>query len=90
MPRTLGHNGAAAFSLRSKARIVLIMDVQFADDAMQVRFTNGRKIRIPLEWFPKLRDAVPEARRNWHLIGKGIGVHWPDLDEDLSLEGLLK
>jgi hypothetical protein len=72
-----------------KARVVLIMDVSFVDDAMQVNLTDGREIRVPLEWFPTLRDASPEARRNWRLIGKGIGIHWPDLDEDLSLEGLL-
>lgn len=72
-----------------KARVVLIMDVSFVDDAMQVSLTDGREIRVPLEWFPKLRDASPAQRRNWGLIGKGIGIHWPDLDEDLSLEGLL-
>ncbi len=72
-----------------KARVVLIMDISFVDDAMQINLTDGREIRVPLEWFPKLRDASPEARRNWRLIGKGIGIHWPDLDEDLSLEGLL-
>jgi hypothetical protein len=72
-----------------KARVALIMDVSFIDDAMQVNLTDGREIRVPLEWFPKLRDASPETRRNWRLIGKGIGIHWPDLDEDLSLEGLL-
>ncbi len=72
-----------------KTRVVLIMDVSFVDDVMQVNLTDGREIRVPLEWFPKLRDASPEVRQNWRLIGKGIGIHWPDLDEDLSLEGLL-
>lgn len=72
-----------------KVRVVLVMDVSFMDDAMHVILTDGREIRVPLEWFPKLRDASPEARRNWRLIGKGIGIHWPDLDEDVSLEGLL-
>jgi hypothetical protein len=72
-----------------KARVVLIMDVSFVDDVMQVNLTDGREIRVPLEWFPKLRDASPEVRQNWRLIGKGIGINWPDLDEDLSLEGLL-
>jgi hypothetical protein len=70
-------------------RVVLIMDVAFVDEAMQVILTDGREIRVPLEWFPKLRDANPEARRNWRLIGKGIGIHWPDVDEDVSLEGML-
>ncbi len=72
-----------------KARIVLIMDVSFVDDSMHVILTDGREIRVPLEWFPKLRDAVPTQRQNWRLIGRGIGIHWPDLDEDISLEGIL-
>jgi hypothetical protein len=72
-----------------KARVVLIMDVSFIDDAMQVNLTDGRQLRVPVEWFPKLRDASPEARRNWRLIGKGIGIHWPDLDEDVSLQGMM-
>ncbi len=82
-PKTYG------MSILPKARVVLIMDVSFVDDAMQVILTDGREIRVPLEWFPKLRDARPEARRNWRLIGKGIGIHWPDVDEDVSLEGML-
>lgn len=65
------------------------MDVPFLDDAMEVNMTDGREIRVPLEWFPKLRDASPKQRQNWRLIGKGIGIHWPDLDEDVSLEGML-
>jgi hypothetical protein len=56
---------------------------------LQVFLYDGREIRVPLEWFPKLRDASPESRQNWRLISKGIGVNWPDLDEDISLEGLL-
>jgi hypothetical protein len=76
-------------SILPKAQVVLIMDVSFVDDAMQVNLTDGREIRVPLEWFPKLRDAAPDQRHNWRLIGKGIGIHWPDVDEDLSLEGLL-
>ena len=65
------------------------MDISVIDDAMEVNLTDGRQIRIPLEWFPKLRDASPEQRQNWRLIGKGIGIHWPELDEDVSLEGML-
>lgn len=72
-----------------KSRAVLIMHVSFIDDSMQVNLTDGREIRVPLEWFPKLRDASPKQRQNWRLIGKGIGIHWPDLDEDVSLEGML-
>jgi len=69
--------------------VVLITDVSFEDDMLQVFLSDGREIRVPLEWFPKLRNATLEERRHWQLIGKGIGIHWPDLDEDLSLEGLL-
>jgi hypothetical protein len=73
-----------------KVHIVLITEVSFEDELLQVFLSDGREIRVPLEWFPKLRDASPEARAHWRLIGKGIGIHWPDLDEDLSLEGLLR
>jgi hypothetical protein len=72
-----------------KTHIVLITEVTFADEVLQVFLSDGREIRVPLEWFPKLRDASSEERLHWRLIGKGIGIHWPDLDEDLSLEGLL-
>jgi hypothetical protein len=72
-----------------KTHIVLITEVAFADEVLQVFLSDGREIRVPLEWFPKLRDATPKERLHWRLIGKGIGIHWPDLDEDLSLEGLL-
>ncbi|OGP72303.1 MAG: hypothetical protein A2Z73_07025 [Deltaproteobacteria bacterium RBG_13_60_28] len=73
-----------------KPIVVLITEVSFEDDMLQVFLTDGREIRVPLEWFPKLRNATLEERRHWHLIGKGIGIHWPELDEDLSLEGLLR
>jgi hypothetical protein len=72
-----------------KTLLVLITEISFEEGVLQVFLSDGREIRVPLEWFPKLRDASPEARRHWRLIGKGIGVHWPDIDEDLSLDGLL-
>jgi hypothetical protein len=56
---------------------------------LQVRLSDGREIRVPLEWFPRLRDATPEQRSNWRMIGKGVGIHWPDIDEDLSVSGLM-
>jgi hypothetical protein len=46
-------------------------------------------LTVPLEWVPRLRDGTPEARKRWELIGRGLGIHWPDLDEDLSVAGLL-
>jgi hypothetical protein len=51
--------------------------------------SDGRVISVPLEWFPALRKATAKQRNNWRLIGKGVGIHWEDLDEDISVEGLL-
>jgi len=56
---------------------------------LAVSLSDGREIRVPLEWFPMLRNASPKERGHWRFICKGIGIHWSDLDEDLSLEGLL-
>jgi hypothetical protein len=50
---------------------------------------DGREISVPLAWFPRLRDATVDQRRNWRLIGGGVGVHWPDVDEDISAASLL-
>lgn len=68
---------------------VFATDVRFDEDILHVQLSNGREISIPLEWFPKLRDATEEQRANWRFIGKGVGIHWADIDEDLSVEGLL-
>jgi len=59
------------------------------DDALQVRLVDGREIGAPLTWFPRLLTATPAQRANCELIGGGIGMHWPDIDEDLSVAGLL-
>jgi hypothetical protein len=67
----------------------LAVDVAFDRDMLQVRLADGREVRVPLEWFPRLRDATVEQRANWRLIGRGAGIHWPDIDEDLSVPGLL-
>lgn len=65
------------------------IDVEIEDAAIRIALADGREISAPLEWFPRLRDATPEQRRNWRLIGRGEGIHWPDLDEDISVNGLL-
>ena len=70
-------------------RSALAKDVRFDMDRLHVQLSDGREISAPLEWFPKLRNATPEQRSRWKLIGKGIGIHWDDLDEDLSVAGLL-
>lgn len=69
---------------------ILAVDVSFDKDMMHVHLKDGRRISVPLEWFPKLKKAKPKQRNNWRLIGKGIGIHWPDLDEDISVSALLK
>jgi hypothetical protein len=67
-----------------------IKDVCLTEDAMGVDLIDGRTIIVPLAWYPRLLDATPEQRRNWQISGAGYGIHWPDLDEDLSTEGLLR
>jgi hypothetical protein len=64
-------------------------DVRVGDDMIHVRLLDGREISVPLEWFPKLRDATAAQRKNWRLIGGGYGIHWADLDEDISVAALL-
>jgi hypothetical protein len=63
--------------------------IEFIPDALVVHLEDGRSLTVPLEWFPRLRDATPAARTHWELMGHGLGIHWPDLDEDLSVAGLL-
>lgn len=58
-------------------------------DQLVVHLEDGRAVHAPLEWFPKLRDASPEDLADWRLVGRGVGIHWPRLDEDLSVRGLL-
>jgi hypothetical protein len=59
-------------------------DVRFSTKAMSVLLADGREISVPLEWYPRLQRATPEQRSNWRLIGEGDGIHWPDVDEDIS------
>ena len=67
-----------------------VMDVQVLDAELVLRLSDGRTVSAPLAWFPRLLHGTAEQRNNWRLIGKGVGIHWPDLDEDLSTEGLLR
>ena len=70
-------------------RLPLAVSVVFGQHQLSVGLADGRVITAPLEWFPTLRDATPAQRENWRLIGGGVGIHWEDLDEDISVEGLL-
>jgi len=67
-----------------------MLEVQFTDDAISVSLRDGRVITMPLVWYPRLLDATATQRNNWKVAGDGYGIHWPDIDEDLSTEGLLR
>lgn len=66
------------------------VEVTVTDDAIRVVLADGRELTAPLAWSPRLSDATSEQRRNWRLIGHGQGIHWPDIDEDISVASLLK
>lgn len=63
--------------------------MSFSGTEMKASLSNGKQISVPLDWFPRLNLAAKHERANWRLVGNGEGIHWPDLDEDISLEGLL-
>lgn len=67
-----------------------VQDVRFAGDRMSVDLADGRTITVPLRWYPRLWNATPAQRENWQTAGGGYGIHWPEVDEDLSVEGLLR
>jgi hypothetical protein len=66
-----------------------VLEVNVTDDTLTVDLADGRTLSVPLAWYPRLLHGTPEERRNWRLIGNGVGIHWPELDEDISTEGLL-
>jgi hypothetical protein len=65
-------------------------NVRVTDRALVVELRDGRVVSVPLGWYPRLAEGSPGERRRWELLGPGIGIHWPDLDEDISVEGLLQ
>lgn len=67
-----------------------VKDVRLSEDALSVDLMDGRTISVPLAWYPRLLHASQEQRNNWKIAGAGFGIHWPDVDEDLSVEGLLR
>lgn len=67
-----------------------VKDVHVTEDTLSVDLIDGRTITVPLVWYPKLLHATPGQRADWQICGGGYGIHWPDIDEDLSTEGLLR
>lgn len=67
-----------------------VKNVEISEDAITVDLMDGRRISVPLVWYPRLAQASRKERENWQTSGGGYGIHWPDLDEDLSTEGMLR
>ena len=80
----MGRGMSTAVSVESR-----ISSVEVTDEAITARLVDGRVISVPLAWSWRLSEATPAQRKNWQLIGDGHGVHWPDVDEDISAEGML-
>lgn len=74
---------------RVEIEIPNAVDAEITEDALTVELSDGRTISAPLAWYPRLVHASARERADWQLIGKGEGVHWEELDEDISVEGLL-
>lgn len=74
-------------ALRADERVA---GVKWTKDALSVSHMDGRTITVPLAWYPRLLNATIAERKNWRVAGGGYGIHWPDIDEDLSTEGLLR
>jgi hypothetical protein len=70
-------------------RTAYASSVYFDKNRLHVRLSDGREISAPLDWFPRLRHATDEQRQQWELIGRGVGIHWEAIDEDISVAGLL-
>jgi hypothetical protein len=77
-------------SLPTSPTPLLPVDVRFSDDSLRVQLSDSREVVVPLERFPCLRDASPDQRGNWRLIGRGIGIHWEELDEDIAVSTMLR
>ena len=67
----------------------LVVNVSFTADMLKVVLADGREVSVPLTWFPRLQKATVKQRKNWRLIGGGVGIHWESVDEDISVESLL-
>jgi len=75
---------------QTDAADIRVRNVTLDEDRLTVELMDGRAISAPLVWYPRLANATPEQRSHWRIAGGGYGVHWPDIEEDLSTEGLLR
>ncbi len=79
-----------AFSTQAHAADIRVRAVSLTDHELAVELMDGRTITVPLAWYPRLANGTPAQRGNWEVAGAGFGIHWPELDEDLSTESLLR
>lgn len=79
-----------ASSAQVESADIRVRNVAIDDDRLTVELMDGRSISAPLVWYPRLAQAAPDQLRDWRVAGGGYGIHWPQLDEDLSTEGLLR
>ncbi len=77
-------------TLVKKQESVFATDVWFDDSKLYVRLTDGREVGVPIDWYPRLRDASADELNNWRFIGRGQGIHWESLDEDLLVSSFLR
>ena len=76
-------------TLAIEIKVPVAESVSVTDDTLSVNLSDGRTILVPTAWYPRLLHAMPKERKKWRLIGRGHGIHWDDIDEDISIEGLL-
>jgi hypothetical protein len=86
----LSFSGGHGMNILNKTSSVIAVEIWFDDDKLYARLSDGREIGVPLEWFPRLKSADSKKRSNWRFLGGGIGVHWPDLDEDIAVQSLIQ
>ncbi|HEX9944783.1 MAG TPA: DUF2442 domain-containing protein [Thermoanaerobaculia bacterium] len=75
--------------MKAEIQPVSAHQVTVTEETLTAELSDGRTISVPLVWYPRLVHATPEERSNWRLIGNGEGIHWPDLDEDISVENII-
>ncbi|MCH7723973.1 MAG: DUF2442 domain-containing protein [Bacteroidetes bacterium] len=76
-------------SLAIEVEIPKVENVIVTDETLSVELSDGRTISVPLAWYPRLLNATEKEKKNWRLIGRGVGIHWEDIDEDISVKALL-
>jgi len=73
----------------TKDTVAEAVKVSFGRDKLTVLLADGRSLSVPLDWFPRLKFSTARERSNWQIVGDGLGITWPDIDEDISTEGLI-